>query len=197
MQVFSWEFSEILKNNFFTEHLRRTASRHFHSLNNLTVFLQSSELIETRLFIFANMFYHGFQAWWISWALHLENFRSSRPQVFSKIGVLRNFEKFSECFFFYKVAGLRVATLSKKRLWHGCFPVNFCEVSKNTFSYRTPPVAASETLPNKWPIEAAVRMCSSKKVFVKISQISQVFSREICEMFTFSQNNSSGCFLSQ
>ena len=134
--MFSWEFSEILKNNFFTEHLRRTASRHFHSLNNLTVFLQSSELIETRLFIFANMFYHGFQAWWISWALHLENFRSSRPQVFSKKGVLRNFEKFTECLFFNKVAGLRVATLSKKRLWHGCFPVNFCEVSKNTFSYR-------------------------------------------------------------
>ena len=28
-----------------------------------------------------------------------------------------------------------------KRLWHRCFPVNL--VSKNTFSYRTPPVAAS------------------------------------------------------
>ena len=28
--------------------------------------------------------------------------------------------------------------LKKKRLWH-----NFCEISKNTFSYRTPTVAAS------------------------------------------------------
>ena len=35
---------------------------------------------------------------------------------------------------FYKVAG-RPATLLKKRL--------FCEIFKNTFSYRKPPVAAS------------------------------------------------------
>ena len=25
-------------------------------------------------FLFFNMFYHGFQTWWISWTLHLENF---------------------------------------------------------------------------------------------------------------------------
>ena len=31
------------------------------------------------------------------------------------------------------VAGLRPATLLKKRLWHRCFPVNFFEISKNTF----------------------------------------------------------------
>ena len=36
-----------------------------------------------------------------------------------------------------------LATLSKKRLCHRCFPVNFCEISMNTFSYRTLPVAAS------------------------------------------------------
>ena len=199
MQVFFWEFSEILKNNFFAEHLRRTACGHLHSLNNLTVFLQSSELIETRLFRFANMFYHGHQAWWISWALHLEKFRSS---LFCKKGVLRNFEKFTEqhmcqSLFFNKVAGLTSATLLKKRLWHSCFPVNFCESSKNNFSYRTPPVAASETLQNKRPIETAVRIRSSKKVFLKISQISQVFSRENCELLTFLQNNSGDCFLTQ
>ena len=41
---------------------------------------------------------------------------------------------------------LRPATLLKKRLWHRCFPLKFreiCEISKNTFSYRTPLVAAS------------------------------------------------------
>ena len=27
-------------------------------------------------------------------------------------------------------------TLLKKRLWYRCFSVKFCEVSKNTFSYR-------------------------------------------------------------
>ena len=42
-----------------------------------------------------------------------------------------------------KVADLRLATLLKKRLWHRCFPVNFA-ISKNTFSYRTPPMAASD-----------------------------------------------------
>ena len=29
--------------------------------------------------------------------------------------------------FFNKVAGLRPATLLKKRLWQGCFPVNFAK----------------------------------------------------------------------
>ena len=33
---------------------------------------------------------------------------------------------------FNKVAGLRPATLLKKRLWHRCFPV-ICEICKNTF----------------------------------------------------------------
>ena len=35
------------------------------------------------------------------------------------------------------------ATLLKKRLWHRCFSVNFCEISKKTFCYRTHPVTAS------------------------------------------------------
>ena len=40
--------------------------------------------------------------------------------------------------FFNKVVGLSPATLSKKRLWHRCFPVNFVKF------LRTPLVAASE-----------------------------------------------------
>ena len=52
--------------------------------------------------------------------------RSSRPEVFCKNGVLRNFAKFTgkhlcQSFFFSKTAGLRPATLLKKRLWHRCF----------------------------------------------------------------------------
>ena len=39
---------------------------------------------------------------------------------------------------------LRPATLFKKRLSHRCFPVNFAKFWKNIFSYRTPPVAASQ-----------------------------------------------------
>ena len=47
-----------------------------------------------------------------------------------KKGVLKNFAKFTgkplcQSLFFDKIAGLRPATLLKKRLRHWCFPVNF------------------------------------------------------------------------
>ena len=74
-----------------------------------------------------------------------KNVRSSRPEVFCKKCVLRNFPKFagSTC--------ARVTFLLKKRLWHRCpFSCEFCEISKNTFSYRTPPVAASERWEISW-----------------------------------------------
>ena len=69
-------------------------------------------------------------------------FRSSRPEVFCKKGVQRNFAKFTgkhlcQSFFFNKVVDLRPATLFKKRLWHRCFPVNFAKFLR-TFFIRTP-----------------------------------------------------------
>ena len=53
-------------------------------------------------------------------------------------GVLRNFAKFTgkrlcQSLFFHKVAGLRTATLLKKRLWHRCFPVNFAKFLRTPF----------------------------------------------------------------
>ena len=59
--------------------------------------------------------------------------RSSCPKVFCKKGVLNNFTKFTgkhlcQNLFFNKVAGWRV------------FSCEFFEISKNTFSYRTPPL---------------------------------------------------------
>ena len=56
------------------------------------------------------------------------NIRSNLPEVFCEKGVLRNFAKFAkkhlrQGLFFNKVAGLRPATLIKRRLWHDCFPV--------------------------------------------------------------------------
>ena len=58
--------------------------------------------------------------------------RSSRPEVFCKKDVLRNFAKFTgkhlcQSLFFNKVAGLRPATLLKKRLWHRSFHANFAK----------------------------------------------------------------------
>ena len=55
--------------------------------------------------------------------------------------VLTNIVKFTG-----KHLSLLTATLLKKRLWRRCFPVNFAKFLKNTFSYRTPPVAASGVL---------------------------------------------------
>ena len=57
-------------------------------------------------------------------------YRSSCPEVFCKYGVLRNFAKFigkhlCQSHLFNKVAGLRPATLLKKRLCNRWFPVNF------------------------------------------------------------------------
>ena len=64
-------------------------------------------------------------------------FRSSCPMVFYKMGVCRNFAKFTgkhlcQSLFFNKVAG-RPATLLKRRLWHRCFPVNFAKFLKTPF----------------------------------------------------------------
>ena len=68
--------------------------------------------------------------------------RSSRPEVFCKKGVLRNFAKFkgkhlSQRLFFNTVAGLP-ATLLKKSLWHRCFPVNLAKFLRTPFLQNTP-----------------------------------------------------------
>ena len=52
--------------------------------------------------------------------------------------VLRNFENFTKknlCqgLFFNKVAGLRPTTLSIKRLWRRCFPVNLAKFLRTPF----------------------------------------------------------------
>ena len=76
--------------------------------------------------------------------------RSSRPEVFYKKGVVKNFAKFTgkhlcQSLFFNKVAGLNPATLLKKETLEQVFSCEFCEISQNIFSYRTPLVTASES----------------------------------------------------
>ena len=68
--------------------------------------------------------------------------------MFCKKGVLGNFAEFTgkhlyQNLFFNKAAGLRSATLLKKRLVNRCFPMKFPKFSRTPFFYRTPPVAAS------------------------------------------------------
>ena len=79
-------------------------------------------------------------------------FRSSRPEVFCKKDVLRNFAKLTgkhlcQSLFLNKVAGQRPATEAcnfvNKETLAQVFSCEFYKISKNTFSYRKPPVAAS------------------------------------------------------
>ena len=68
--------------------------------------------------------------------------RSSHQRCSVKKGVLRNLTKFTgknlcHRLFFNKVAGLRPATLFKKRLWHRCFPVNFVKFLSTAFLQKT------------------------------------------------------------
>ena len=58
--------------------------------------------------------------------------------MFCEKGVLGNFTKFTgkhlcQGLFFNKVAGLKCATLLKKRAWHRCFPVNFVKFLRTPF----------------------------------------------------------------
>ena len=75
--------------------------------------------------------------------------RSSRPDVFCKTGIFKNFAKFKrkhlcQSLFFNKAAGLRPAILLKKRLCYiQMFSCEFCEIFKNTYFHRTPLVTAN------------------------------------------------------
>ena len=74
--------------------------------------------------------------------------RSSRPEVFCEKAVLGNFAKFTgkhlcQNLFFNKVAG-GACNFIKKETLAQVFSFEFCEIPKNTFSQRTPLVAASD-----------------------------------------------------
>ena len=104
-------------------------------------------------------------------------FRSSRPEVFSKKGVLGHFAKFTgkhlcQSLFFNKVAGQ--ANFIKKETLAQVFSCEFCEISKNTFSYRTPPVAASVFCrKEKYLCTSSARISSSCKHNIFILYISK------------------------
>ena len=59
---------------------------------------------------------------------------SSRPELFCKKDVLENFIKFT---------GKQACNFIEKETLTQVFSCEFCEIFKNTFFHRTPPVAAS------------------------------------------------------
>ena len=106
---------------------------------------------------------------------------SSRPVVFCKKGVLRNFTKFTrkhlyQSLFFNKVAGLRPAASLKKIPWHRCFPMNFVKFSRTTFSHRTHLVAASEL---RQSIQERTNQNLCKTAFKKFEVIATSYRRFI------------------
>ena len=70
----------------------------------------------------------------------------SVKQVFLKILQRFTGEYLCQSLFFDKVAGLRPGTLLKKETLAQLFSCEFREICKNTFPYRTPPVAMLKTL---------------------------------------------------
>ena len=78
-------------------------------------------------------------------------YRSSRPEVFCRKGVLRNFAKFTgkhlyQNLYYNKAVGLRAATLFTLAQVFFC---EFCEISKKTLFHRTLLVASSVII-TKW-----------------------------------------------
>ena len=68
--------------------------------------------------------------------------RISHQRCSMKRGVLKNFAKFTRkhlclSLLFNKVAGLKPATLLKKRLWHRGFPMNFPKFFRKPFLKNT------------------------------------------------------------
>ena len=72
-----------------------------------------------------------------------DSVRSSRQEVFCKIGVLRNFPKFTGKHLCQSLfCRPQACNFIKNKALAQVFSCEFCEISKNTFSYRTSLVAA-------------------------------------------------------
>ena len=90
--------------------------------------------------------------------------RSSRPEVFCEKGVLKNFTKFTGKYlclslFFNKLKHFFI----KKQILAQVFSCEFCEIFKNTFFYRAPPVAAF-ALPKEFA--QSCKLCNYKYMIV-------------------------------
>ena len=64
----------------------------------------------------------------------------SKKEIVGLIFLLTSWSKHTASYLLYVVQdnhGLRPATLSKKRLWHKCFPVNFAKFQRTIFLLNT------------------------------------------------------------
>ena len=95
--------------------------------------------------------------------------RSSRLQIFFKIGVLKNFAIFTGkhlCLcLFNKVAGLKSCNFIKKRLQHRCFPVNIVKFLR---------IPILKNIYERLFLIMAIWLCFSRKFAVR-SRRNQIF----------------------
>ena len=120
---FPLNFAKFLRTPFLTEYLWWLLVS--HTVNRKRMYIAFGKTDLSIAFIQASLLSFFF-------------FRSSRPEVFCKKGVLRNFTKFigkhlCQRLFFNKVASLRAATSLKKSLWHRCFTVNIVKFLRTHF----------------------------------------------------------------
>ena len=156
--MLSCRICETFKNIYFVEHLQTAAGSYKHSIRTCFEIkdVDSTEFFRKMKLPFPHLkkgllkdqkyplrivfeFFKNCQEY--------INSRSSHPDVFCKKGVLRNFAKFTgkslcQSLCFNKVAEncsfIKIKTLAQ------VFSCEFCEISKNTFSYITPRLAVSE-----------------------------------------------------
>ena len=70
-------------------------------------------------------------------------FKSSRSQVFFKIGVLKNFANFTGKHLCWSLLLIELQAWRSKETPTQVFSCKICDIFKSTFFYRTPSVAAS------------------------------------------------------
>ena len=117
----------------------------------LTTYELKKDLFEIRavlkylshlIFIHKNIFHEnhkGRNHWWLLYIKQHGKYRSSRPEVFYKKGVPRNFAKLTGKY-------LCQSLFFKRETLTQMFCCEFWETSKSTFLHRTPLVAASESI---------------------------------------------------
>ena len=110
------------------------------SIQKLIIDSGPSQLFYMQVKSYANlqMFFVLILKYLFTFTVTFIHVRSSCSEVFCKKGVLRNFEKFTgkqlcQSLFF-----------NKKETLTQLLSCEFCKTSRNTFSYRTPPVTASD-----------------------------------------------------
>ena len=124
--------------------------------------------------------------------------KSSRSQMFFKIGVLKKFAIFTGkhlcwCLFLIKLQVWRPETLLTKDSNTG-FSCEYCEIFKNSFLYRTPPVVHHKRFYNKERLLSKITLSLVVKITCSMLCSSQGISSAIRVKRWITTRQSAGLF---